>query len=189
MKKSDCIFCQIPVNGLSEFILYEGNVFRVIHDGFPIASPHFLIIPKEHTDSYHSVSIDDFTELNKIIALFSTKIADRKYMLFEHGKLGQTVKHAHMHMLPALIPLDTLISELHVDGEVVEIKNMSDLTMHDEYLFLSSEGKNVVLLPHTTQIEPGIITNTLARLLNVPFPASNRRQIQSNEIQQYKEMI
>ncbi|MEK7090616.1 MAG: HIT family protein [Patescibacteria group bacterium] len=134
---SACVFCDRK--NLEERLIYENDDFYVaatlgqITDG-----GYILIIPKRHvvclteltshipnseTGRLTSLSLEVNTilkaEYKKIKGFYSyTDITT----MFEHGIVGQTVKHAHLHMLPDLKDFSRRIKKDFPQSEIQELK-------------------------------------------------------------------
>lgn len=168
----DCIFCNIATK-LKENVIWEDDIFWIIYDGFPIAEPHLLIIPKSHMLHYGQLPTDQFTHLNEIKQNVQ-KVLARPLLFFEHGDIGQTVKHAHLHAIPFEGTVDDAIALVNLPGTTESIVDFSDVAKYPQYLLFIG-GHMTVLLPEAgTTIAPAPITNGLARAFGKPFPAANR---------------
>jgi len=104
------IFCKIDKE-LKNQIIDETDNFYIIHDGFPLIEAHLLLIPKKHLDCYLNLDkkyYSEFSKLKKRIIKFLTENYIEP-VIFEHGVIGQTVPHAHLHFLPTkLLIIDYL---------------------------------------------------------------------------------
>ncbi len=170
----DCIFCQIATK-LRHNVVWEDALFWIIYDGFPIASPHLLIIPKTHILCYGKLPADEFSHLETIMTLVSSKIK-KSLLFFEQGDIGQTVKHAHLHAIPFEGNEEDAIAELNLPGATKEISKVSDVMKFSQYfLFIKPGGKMLVFLPEAGAVfGPAPVTNSLAKHFGKPYPAANR---------------
>ena len=123
------------------FLLEETKNFRVTCDFNPLKEGHILIVPKEHISSIGEYSDELFNDFLKIYQKVSKFILSTygSVSSFEHGKIGQTVFHSHVHLLPFNGNSIDIIPQ-GVDY-VQEIKNISELRGKTEYLFFSIEDK------------------------------------------------
>lgn len=82
--------------------LFSGKNFWVVCDFHPLVHGHILIIPKEHISCFGSLSEKKFSEFENLYEKVKNFINDNygPVAVFEHGIVGQTVFHAHMHFLP-----------------------------------------------------------------------------------------
>lgn len=186
----DCVFCSIP-KPLLKSVLWDVGSFLIIYDGFPIAEPHFLVIPKTHLLSYSLLKPEQWPEFEGILTKIRSMLSDTPLFVFEHGKVGQTVKHAHMHIIPQQYTAQEVISAMDLPGKTKTIEHIADLSNLSSYLyFQDAEQNNTVFLPDdSTTVEPGIITNTIARLLGMPYPASKRIHPSKKTVNQYKQLF
>src|SRR5258708_13077551 len=153
MKKALCIFCQIQQNDIRKFVLFETEHLRVVHDGFHVFVPYFLVIHKDNNDTYSQGSGALYDELSKIFNLFFPKIGPN-VLVYEHGSVGQTVPHAHMHILSFEKGVEELIAELGVQGEMIQMGSLSDIKEYQKYLFFYTKGNYFVFIPKSSDIEP-----------------------------------
>ncbi len=100
----DCVFCtragQPPR-------LFETRRLYVMPDKFPLVPGHTLVISKAHLPCFAAAAPKVLQELEETVAYVSRFLrwayaAD--VQLWENGVAGQTVFHAHLHLIPA--PVD-----------------------------------------------------------------------------------
>ncbi|MBI2010432.1 MAG: HIT family protein [Candidatus Chisholmbacteria bacterium] len=139
-KRPDCPHCNSASLAL-ERSLKETENFRVVCDVHPLTEGHLLIIPKQHISCMGAFSKTLFVEFDKLYQLFSRFIS-RTYgsvSSFEHGIIGQTVFHAHVHVLPYHGQSETIIPEdkdkLTSIQDLTEVKNA--FRREDKYLVFS----------------------------------------------------
>jgi diadenosine tetraphosphate (Ap4A) HIT family hydrolase len=95
--------CTIP----PERVIAESNLAFAIYDKFPVTNGHVLIIPKRHCDNYFELAqpeINSITQLSHQVKEILQK-KDPKITGFNIGfntgeDAGQTIFHAHMHIIP-----------------------------------------------------------------------------------------
>jgi diadenosine tetraphosphate (Ap4A) HIT family hydrolase len=130
-------------------LLKETENFRIVCDVHPLVEGHLLIIPKKHhscVGEYPNKTYEEFISLYKIYSDFIKKEYG-SIATFEHGKIGQTVFHSHVHLLPYSGTAETIIPE----GKkfFMSVKNLNSLKNFFEkdgkYLFFSL-GKNMYLV-------------------------------------------
>lgn len=131
--KNDCVFCNRAM--FEERLITETGEYRVIATLGQITNGGYvLIVPKKHIpcmgaltpkqtrtmikiagEACHAISLEYQHDIG--ISLYPVTI-------FEHGIVGQTIKHAHLHILPAMFDLTqkirmdfptAKIEELHHD--------------------------------------------------------------------------
>jgi histidine triad (HIT) family protein len=101
-----CIFCKL-VAGVSPCDqLYEDDLVLAFLDIAPINPGHTLVIPKEH---HHSVTTVPEVVLGRMLSVANrlgpalvrvTEGEGFNYHLANGGSAGQTVNHAHLHVIP-----------------------------------------------------------------------------------------
>lgn len=103
MQDSNCIFCKIVNNEIPSNKVAENDNFLAFHDINPKAPVHVLVIPKEHTQSFHTAN----DEILKGLSAFTKEVAEKLGVdksgyrvitnIGEDG--GQEVPHLHLHLL------------------------------------------------------------------------------------------
>jgi len=152
------IFCQIEEK-LKSQIIDESKNFYLLHDGFPLMEGHLLLIPKKHFDCYLSLDKNLIEEFN----LFKNKVVDfltkyyQKPVIFEHGIAGQTVFHAHLHLLPTDILITKQIKKVAKATKITKVP----------YLYYEVNNKKIYYQP-IKKIIPGFFHYYYALLLNQP---------------------
>ena len=138
--KNHCPHCD--KNGWAfEFGLKEFEHFSVICDCHPLLEGHILIIPNRHVSCIGEYTQDEFSEFIRIYERMSHWIS-REYgavATFEHGKIGQTVFHSHVHLLPVSANPEQIIPEGKAFFRPIEsIENLIEIFQKEnQYLFFS----------------------------------------------------
>ncbi|HRW58470.1 MAG TPA: histidine triad nucleotide-binding protein [Chlamydiales bacterium] len=103
MKKS--IFKQIIDKELPAKIIYEDEDMIVIHDAYPVAPVHILLIPKKEIPSMQFMGKDDFDLLPKIFKK-AQEVAKEfgvekgyRFLTNNGQSSGQTIFHLHFHLI------------------------------------------------------------------------------------------
>jgi len=124
-----------------DFLLQEKNYFYVVCDVHPLIEGHLLIIPKRHVSCLAEYSIEEFLEFKQIYRQIACWLK-KEYgpiATFEHGKIGQTVFHSHIHLLPFNGKVEKIIPEGNL--YLQNIQNLEELIdifhKQEKYLFLS----------------------------------------------------
>lgn len=125
-----------------EHRLLETEHFNVVADDYPLTEGHILIIPKENISCVGEFSDDLLREFQKLYDQFSTFVKDAygSVSTFEHGRLGQTIYHAHVHILPFEGDAEQIIGEgiSHLTP-VDDFKDLKNAYNKDgRYLFFST---------------------------------------------------
>ena len=99
-----CLFCQIVERKISAKLVYEGKEVEAFYDIHPQAPVHILIIPKKHIAGVSEAGKEDQALLGELILVAGEiarkqNIADYR-LIFNNGEqAGQSVFHAHLHLL------------------------------------------------------------------------------------------
>lgn len=161
MTKEYCPHCDR--NGWAfEFLLEEHHLFYLLADCHPLIEGHLLLIPKRHTSSMGQYTPEEWKEFKKLYEYASAWIT-KEYgtvATFEHGVIGQTVFHSHVHLIPFKGTPEQVIPE----GKFYPLQAVEDLK--EPYLFFSINGKMWTVDPSLG--EPRFFRDRFARLLNQP---------------------
>ena len=129
-----CIFCDIIENKIPSKKVYEDEDILAILDISQTTKGHTLVMPKKHYDNMNDI---DDQLLSKIILKaneLSKKIVKNlkangfNLLVNTNEVAGQTVKHAHFHIIPRYSENDTVIfkfneNKLDLDEVLKEINN------------------------------------------------------------------
>jgi diadenosine tetraphosphate (Ap4A) HIT family hydrolase len=102
MDQTQCPFCHLQ----TPRIVLEKDFVVAIFDGFPVADGHMLVVPKRHVTSLFDLPEVELAAVWKMVAQARGKIlAELKPAGFNIGvndglAAGQTVMHAHVHIIP-----------------------------------------------------------------------------------------
>jgi len=153
-----CYFCDglFKLNGEigvtpEESIIYEDEHIFVTPDIAPVCDGHFLIVSKEHVNSFGNANDLIFASLEKAKEYMKNHVFfGNRVLFFEHGAvLGQTagacIDHAHMHVipLPQGMDIEKYISE-YIPYEKSEADRKSLVTCAEEkqpYMFYEISGE------------------------------------------------
>ena len=96
----DCPFCHI-----SNTILSESDLVIAFYDGYPTSPGHALVVPKRHVGTYFECTSEEKAALWEMVETVRRILEERKpdgfNIGFNVGKAaGQTVFHAHIHVIP-----------------------------------------------------------------------------------------
>jgi ATP adenylyltransferase len=102
-REHDCIFCQLS----GRQIVAHNLLAVVIRDAFPVSDLHSLIIPRRHVADYGDATQAEVTAMNRLayeqrlqIQQIDTAVTGFNIGLNCGEDAGQTVFHAHMHLIP-----------------------------------------------------------------------------------------
>ena len=155
----NCVFCN-QVN-FAEHLIWQNNTWHVIASLGQITNGGYvLIIPKEHISCMGALIPEQTNSMLKIVkevccALsleyqHSALATPYPVTMFEHGIVGQSIKHAHLHLLPTVIDLTAKIHNGFPEAEMEELQNAAHLQelYHkrlEPYLFWTMpNGKSMV---------------------------------------------
>jgi diadenosine tetraphosphate (Ap4A) HIT family hydrolase len=99
------VFLDFP----EERILFRGNHFFIVYDGYPVSDGHCLIISNEVKETYFDLSDGEIADLHKMILkakeiIEETRNPDGYNIGMNCGRpAGQTVMHFHCHLIPRYV--------------------------------------------------------------------------------------
>lgn len=97
-----CPFCHLPQSRVwltSPFCL-------AFLDGYPVAEGHSLVIPRRHVASLFDLSAEEFADAWGLVTQVRKELVERFHPdsfnvgLNDGPAAGQTVPHAHIHVIP-----------------------------------------------------------------------------------------
>jgi histidine triad (HIT) family protein len=103
---SDCLFCAIVAGDIPADVVYSDDVTIAFRDLNPQAPTHVLVIPREHyADAGEAGSAD--AALGGALLSAAAKVAEQEGVAVDGYRIvantgvgaGQTVFHAHLHVL------------------------------------------------------------------------------------------
>jgi diadenosine tetraphosphate (Ap4A) HIT family hydrolase len=97
---SECVFCHPEVQPAT---LFETPLLRVLPDKFPLLPGHVLVVSRRHLRCYGAATEAELQDLDRAAARVAPFLSARygKVLIFENGVAGQSVPHAHLHLIPA----------------------------------------------------------------------------------------
>ena len=99
---ADCPFCGLP----GESVVAESRHARALRDRFPVSSGHTLVIPKAHAATIFDHSAEIQADIWSLVARVRNELRSEfkpdgfNLGLNEGAAAGQTVEHAHVHVIP-----------------------------------------------------------------------------------------
>ena len=97
-----CPFCNLETSK----ILLENKVGIALRDAFPVTEGHSLVVPKRHVASLFDLDVHEQTTLWQTAAEVRARLVEEFHPAgFNIGvndgqAAGQTVMHAHIHVIP-----------------------------------------------------------------------------------------
>lgn len=101
---SDCLFCKISRGEIPAKLIYQDPEIFAFADIAPQAPTHILVCPQRHMPSLNEALPDEAALLGRILLVAKQLAAERKMtdyrlVLNTGPQAGQTVFHAHFHLL------------------------------------------------------------------------------------------
>ncbi len=103
---ADCIFCKIVKGEIPSAKVWEDSKFVSVVDVFPATKGHVLIIIKQHIPTALDVPPNDLADFIKVVqkvgkaVVKATNASGYKIESFNGAEAGQSVPHAHFHVIP-----------------------------------------------------------------------------------------
>ena len=146
MHADACLFCR-PRDPAA--ILFETDSLCVMPDDFLLLPGHILIIPKQHLRCYAAGTPELWRELDEVAARVRRFLDDAYGAAVgtsETGVTGQTVSHAHLHLLP--IGLEAVPAEIAAHPDLQPMDDWADVAArfaeHGEYYYVEIGGQRCV---------------------------------------------
>ncbi len=155
---NNCVFCDRTK--LGERLITENSGWYVAATLGQIIGGYALVIPKAHISCMGALTSRETEAMLKItkevcraLSLeyqHSTSATPYPVIVFEHGIVGQTIKHAHLHLLPTVIDLTPKIRADFPESEFEELQYAAHLKelynkRQEPYLFWTvPSGKSMV---------------------------------------------
>lgn len=141
-----CVFCDRTK--FEERIIAENkNWYLVATLGQITDGGYILIIPKQHVSCIGAMKEQKLIKIENILRVASDYIEIEygvRPIIFEHGIVGQTVQHAHLHLLPAEIRMCGRIYRDFPNTQICFLDSLKilrcnyDMTGRKKYLFWST---------------------------------------------------
>ena len=169
---NECIFCtrkdQPPA-------LFETDRLYVMPDKYPLCPGHTLVICKNHYACYGAAPVEVERELEEAVSTtrsFLTSAYGKPLLTWENGVSGQTVFHAHLHLMP--LQIDGLPADLDNHPDVTPVQSWEAIRehfdRHGNYRFLEVGGQRRLLIGHSPALRT--IVEFLARATGLAYGRS-----------------
>jgi histidine triad (HIT) family protein len=102
----DCIFCKIVEGSVPSTKVYEDKNSLAFMDIMPATKGHTLVIPKQHYETFLDIPKGELVSLIRIVQNVTRAVVKAvnangyKIEMFNGEASGQSVKHAHFHIVP-----------------------------------------------------------------------------------------
>ena len=124
-----------------KYILTKSLYFNILCDVHPLVEGHLLIIPKRHTSCAGEYTAEEWEDFKKVYQQICRWVYNKygSVATFEHGKIGQTVFHSHVHVLPFQGEIEQIVPEGKENLQSMQkIEELIDLFQREgQYLFFS----------------------------------------------------
>jgi histidine triad (HIT) family protein len=103
MNPTDCLLCKIVAGQLrARMVVETASIIGVMNDAEPFARGHVVFFPKRHAAQLTDMRDEDLGEILVVIKRVTAAMqVDNYNVLQNNGALaGQTVFHAHVHLIP-----------------------------------------------------------------------------------------
>jgi histidine triad (HIT) family protein len=152
--------------------LFETERLYVIPDKYPLHPGHTLIITKRHLRCYGLADDATLRELDETAALVRPFL-ERSYgapvLALENGIAGQSVFHAHLHLIP--LAIGSIPPELARHEDVIPVGGWQDvtnyLTTRGHYRYLQSGERRYVVAGYSRVL--GELRRLLAEATGLTF--------------------
>jgi len=130
--------------------LIEDKDFWVVCDVHPLVEGHILIIPREHIVCAGAFSEEIFAKYQDFYQK-TKKFVSQSYgscIVFEHGKIGQTVFHAHTHFLPCECEVSDIVPNTDKLTKIDSLEEIrAEFKKHGQYLFTEINDQKWLVNP------------------------------------------
>jgi histidine triad (HIT) family protein len=103
---TDCVFCKIVAGEIPATVVHSDHRVIAFEDINPQAEVHILVVPREHYPNVAEVAAADPALVGAMVSAAAVIAAERAgpdagyRLVFNTGAdAGQTVFHAHLHLL------------------------------------------------------------------------------------------
>lgn len=172
---TDCIFCD-RTKFKKQIIAESQDCYLIASLGQITDSGYVLIIPKRHVSCVGATKEQEIVKIENMLHTASDYIEIEygiRPISFEHGIVGQTIQHAHLHLVPAQIRLcgriyrDFPNSQICFLDSIKLLKWTYDVMDGKKYLFWSTpEGMLKAVMDPSAP--PQYLRTVVAELLGHP---------------------
>lgn len=173
-----CPFCD--PKAISHAI-FENDDFLVFPTKGQIVEGYVLLVPKRHASCLGELAdaeVEKFVRLKNRIADAMAVVYGQQPIFFEHGVVGQTVHHAHLHAAPVDLDLLPRIAEdFPIYSQIPDFSLLRDAFRRDgKYLYWENAGgeKFIFRTPWPLKVPPQYLRIVFAHAAGVPGLANWR---------------
>lgn len=106
-RESGCVFCEIVHGEREASIIHQDDLVTAFLDANPVNPGHTLVVPNDHADSIQDVPEEACSrmltvgrDLDKALRASGLRCDAVNLFLADGQAAGQTVFHAHLHVIP-----------------------------------------------------------------------------------------
>lgn len=145
--RQDCHHCRADSYAFAN-PLETTNWFRIVADVHPLIKGHILIIPRQHISCMGALPRDQFAafihEYHQVEKFLKQEYGS--FAAFEHGVIGQTIRHAHFHLLPYDGDTSRVLLEKDKFDPIESIGDLPQVFRRDKhYLFFHVRQKSYLV--------------------------------------------
>ena len=193
---NNCVFCDR--SKLEEQLIAENKDWYLIATLGQITNGGYvLIIPKRHVPCIGAMKEQEIVDIDNAFHAASNNINIEygiRPIVFEHGVVGQTIQHAHLHLLPAKIRMCGKIYHDFPNSQICFLDSLKllrcnyDMTERKKYLLWSTpEGLLKVVIDPPAP--PQYLRIVAAELLGRPERGNWRNMDPELDKQLYQETV
>ena len=179
---NNCVFCD--KSKFEERLVGETKDFWIIATLGQISNSGYeLLVPKRHVECIGAMKKKEVEILEKLLTKARealTKEYGVQGIIFEHGIVGQTIKHAHLHLIPEICS---------ITGKIYR-----DFPDNDLIWFPPTELSKLFLKTYAARKEPYLfwqdsISDTYKVVWNPPAPPQYLRTVVAEALGRTPEII
>jgi len=126
---TDCVFCD-PEKIKSRTITSLDGVNIVATLGQITEGGYVLLIPTSHSPclgAFGRRQIKSFEKIvGRVVLILETEYQNQ-VTIFEHGIVGQTIEHSHLHILPVMLDLTERVASDFPESKMQIVENLTQL--------------------------------------------------------------
>lgn len=173
-------------NSFVERLIFENDYLYIIASVGQIEDGYTLIIPKTHKICLGDLSDEEMIAVSNWLRrlldamkeeyMYEYVVLGRRPVFFEHGDVGQTIKHAHLHVVPTHVDVLSYVAKSLGEGK--ETASLNDLRKvresHRYYIFCTDRLGKMFVFPVSDpeKIPRQYLRLVLAKLVGRPERAN-----------------
>lgn len=180
---ADCPHCD-STGWAFRWVLTKSSYFTVLCDVHPLVEGHLLIIPKRHTSCAGEYTKEEWKDFLPLYQRMSDWVLREfgSVATFEHGKIGQTVFHSHIHILPFSGNSEQIVPEGEATLRPLQaVEKLVDIFQQEgQYLYVSINQQKWVV--DTSLGVPRFFRDRFAKALGCPQRADWKATSQNPQL-------